>query len=66
VTPSKDQINLARSIVGGANKARKVLTDEEIRQRMTKLQKIQKGAGHPMYESLKIILLERGMGVQRK
>jgi len=52
VTPSKEEVEVARRLV-----ARR--TDEEVRQRMAKLEKISKGIGWPMYESLKIVLEER-------
>lgn len=56
MTPSKDQINLARRIIEA-----KGYTDHEIRRKMEKLVEIRKGEGHPMYESFKIILTERSM-----
>jgi len=50
--PTQSQIGFARSIT--ANK-----TSGEIERKMRKLEFIHKGAGYPMYESLKIVLAER-------
>jgi hypothetical protein len=58
MTPTKDQVNYARSLVQHRS-------TKEIEERMRKLERIRKGAGFPMYEALKIILLERKMEVNQ-
>jgi hypothetical protein len=59
VTPTRDQVSIARRIINGNNRQRRELSDREIMDRMEKLKKIHKGEGHPMYESFRIILGER-------
>jgi hypothetical protein len=57
--PSQSQIEVARRLV-------EKRSPKEIEERMKKLEKIHKGAGWPMYESFKMILLERKTEVTRK
>lgn len=52
MNPTPQQLEYARRLVGWRSTS-------EIQERMEKLVRIGKGAGYPMYESLRIILAEK-------